>query len=392
MGMEAVANGRQFGPVIHMTQKSILTTGLHAAICQAIARAGGWLGFDEFMSLALYEPGLGYYANDSRKFGLMPAGVGAGGSDFVTAPELSPRFGQSLARQVAQALQATGTAEVWEFGAGSGALALQLLDVLGPLCQRYMIVDLSGSLQERQRALLAAHAGKVHWASELPAQMRGVVVGNEVLDAMPVKLLARLQGLWHERGVVVNQGRFCYADKRSDLRPPFEVAGAHDYVTEIHQQAEGFIGTLADRLQAGAIFLLDYGFPEHEYYHPQRSMGTVMCHRGHMADGDALADVGSKDITAHVNFTGIALAGQSAGLEVLGYTSQGRFLLNCGLLEGMGDDNTGAGLAARAMVQKLVNEHEMGELFKVIAFAAKTPSGSVWQPMGFSAGDRSHTL
>ena len=198
--------------------------------------------------------------------------------------------------------------------------------------------------------------------------------------------------MWHERGVVLNQGRLSYADKRSDLRPPFEVVGTHDYVTEIHQQAEGFIGTLADRLEAGAIFLLDYGFPEHEYYHPQRSMGTVMCHRGHRADGDALSDVGSKDITAHVNFTGIALAGQSAGLEVIGYTSQGRFLLNCGLLGGMGDDNTGTGLAERAMVQKLVNEHEMGELFKVIAFAAKPPSGSVWEPLGFSRGDRTHTL
>ena len=409
--VDAVVNGRQFGPVIHMTEKSILTTDLHAAICQAIARADGWLGFDEFMSLALYAPGLGYYANDSRKFGLMPAGSNGAkksdsesGSDFVTAPELSPRFGQTLARQVAQALRATGTAEVWEFGAGSGALALQMLDALGPLCQRYTIVDLSGSLQERQRELLAGHTGKVQWASALPSQMRGIVVGNEVLDAMPVKLLARLGGVWHERGVVHHQGRFCYADKRSDLRPSFEVVGTHDYLTEIHQQAEGFIGTLADRLQAGAIFLLDYGFPEHEYYHPQRSMGTVMCHRAHRADGDALADVGNKDITAHVNFTGIALAGQSAGLEVIGYTSQGRFLLNCGLLEGMGDDNTGTGLAERAMVQKLVNEHEMGELFKVIAFAARSDQddhgnqanqanqAKAWQPLGFAAGDRTHTL
>jgi SAM-dependent MidA family methyltransferase len=371
-----------------MTQTSILTTDLQSVIWRAIERAGGWLGFDEFMALALYTPGLGYYANDSRKFGLMPAGVKQGGSDFVTAPELSPRFGRTLARQVAQALQATGTAEIWEFGAGSGALALQMLDALGPQVARYTIVDLSGSLQQRQRELLSAHAHKVQWVSELPAQMRGVVVGNEVLDAMPVKLLSRLGGVWHERGVVLNQGRFCYADRRSDLRPPLDVAGTHDYVTEIHQQAEGFIATLADRLQAGAIFLLDYGFPEQEYYHPQRSMGTVMCHRGHLADGDALADVGSKDITAHVNFTGIAVAGQNAGLQVLGYTSQGRFLLNCGLLDGM----DGSALAERAMVQKLVNEHEMGELFKVIAFAAKPPSGSSWEPLGFAAGDRTHTL
>jgi len=372
-----------------MTDSPILTSTLQTDIAKAIGEAGGWLGFDSFMSLALYQPGLGYYANDSLKFGLMPTGIGGtqgGGSDFVTAPEMSPRFGQTLARQVDQALQASGTAEIWEFGAGSGALALQLLDTLGPRVQRYTIVDLSGSLRDRQSGRLAAHAGKVHWASELPAQMRGVVLGNEVLDAMPVKLLARLDGIWHERGVVLHEERFTYADRPTDLRPPLEVAGTHDYVTEIHTQAEGFVRTLADRLQAGAVFLLDYGFPEHEYYHPQRSMGTVMCHRAHLLDADPLTDVGEKDITAHVNFTGIALAGQEAGLEVLGYTSQGRFLLNCGLLDGMEN----ASLAARVMVQKLVNEHEMGELFKVMVFGAK--NSALWVPLGFSAGDRMHTL
>ena len=372
-----------------MTNSSILTSPLQADIARAIESAGGWLGFDAFMALALYQPGLGYYANDSLKFGLMPAGVKGmkgGGSDFVTAPELSPRFGQTLARQVAQALQASGTTEVWEFGAGSGALAQQVLETLGPQLERYTIVDLSGSLRERQRERLAAHAGRVAWATELPAQMRGVVLGNEVLDAMPVRLLARLDGIWHERGVVLHEEHFTYADQPTDLRPPLEVAGSHDYVTEIHPQAEGFVRTLADRLEAGAIFLLDYGFPELEYYHPQRDMGTVMCHRAHLADADALADVGEKDITAHVNFTGIALAGQEAGLDVLGYTSQGRFLLNCGLLDGLEN----ASLAERAMVQKLVNEHEMGELFKVIAFGAK--GSPVWEPLGFSAGDRTHTL
>lgn len=370
-----------------MTHSPILTSALQANLVKAIDAAGGWLGFDQFMALALYAPGLGYYANDSRKFGLMPAG----GSDFVTAPEMSPRFGQTLARQVAQALSASGTAEVWEFGAGSGALAQQLLGALGPLVERYTIVDLSGSLRERQAGRLAAFGDKVRWASELPARMRGVVVGNEVLDAMPVKLLARARGVWHERGVVVHQGRLTYADQPTELRPPLEIAGTHDYLTEIHPQAEGFVRTLADRLETGAVFLLDYGFPEHEYYHPQRSMGTLMCHRAHLADTDALLDVGEKDITAHVNFTGIALAAQEAGLEVLGYTSQGRFLLNCGLLDGM-EDST---LAERAMVQKLVNEHEMGELFKVIALVTKnlaSADSSPWQPIGFMAGDRSHTL
>ncbi len=348
--------------------------------------AGGWMGFDQFMALALYTPGLGYYANDSRKFGQMPGS----GSDFVTAPELSPRFGQTLARQVAQALQATATSEVWEFGAGSGALALQVLDALGPQVTRYTIVDLSGSLQARQRALLAGHGDKVRWVSELPAQMQGVVIGNEVLDAMPVQLLARVGGAWHERGVALLGEDFAHADRPTELRPPMEVTGSHDYLTEIHPQAEAFVRTLADRLKAGAVFLLDYGFPEHEYYHPQRSMGTVMCHRGHLTDADALQDVGEKDITAHVNFTGVALAGQEAGFQVLGYTSQARFLLNCGLLEGM--DN--APLAERAMVQKLINEHEMGELFKVIGFVVDSAAcpWSGWQAMGFEVGDRAHTL
>jgi SAM-dependent MidA family methyltransferase len=216
--------------------------------------------------------------------------------------------------------------------------------------------------------------------------MRGVVIGNEVLDAMPVKLLARINGVWYERGVALHQGAFAYADQPTDLRPPLDLLGMQDYTTEIHPQAEGFLRTLADKLEAGAIFMIDYGFPEHEYYHPQRSMGTVLCHRAHQVDADALADVGSKDITAHVNFTGMALAGQEAGLEVLGYTGQGRFLLNCGVLEGMQD----APLSDRAMLQKLIHEHEMGELFKVIAFGAKNTA--TWQPMGFAAGDRTHTL
>jgi len=377
-----------------MTNTSILPSGLQAVISKAIDDGGGWIGFDDFMARALYTPGLGYYANDSLKFGQMPAGVDGvkgAGSDFVTAPELSPHFGRTLARQAAQALDASGTSDIWEFGAGSGALALQVLDALGERITRYTIVDLSGVLRERQREKLAAHGDKVRWATELPEKMRGVVLGNEVLDAMPVKLLARLNGVWHERGVALHEGRFTYADTPTDLRPPLEVVGNHDYVTEIHPQAEGFVRTLADRLVAGAVFLLDYGFPEHEYYHPQRSMGTVMCHRAHLLDADPLADVGHKDITAHVNFTGIALAAQEAGLDVLGYTSQGRFLLNCGLLDGLEN----ASLPERTMVQKLVHEHEMGELFKVIGLGTanlRNADGSDWSPMGFEVGDRTHTL
>ncbi len=354
-----------------------------------MAQAGGWLPFDAFMALALYAPGWGYYTGDRRKFGLLPQS----GSDFVTAPELSPHFGRALARQVAQALEATGTTEVWEFGAGSGALAEQVLTALraqGVGLSRYVIVDLSGSLQARQQERLAAFGAQVQWVQALPETLNAVVIGNEVLDAMPVKLLARSGGVWHERGVVLAQDQFAFEDRPTPLRPPVEVAGEHDYLTEIHPQAEGFIRTLADKLERGAAFFLDYGFPEHEYFHAQRHMGTLMCHHGHLADPDPLVRVGEKDITAHVNFTGIALAGQDAGLQVLGYTSQAHFLLNCGVLDGMEQ----AALPERVMLQKLLNEHEMGELFKVIGFAADRPAQPYtgWQALGFDAGDRSHTL
>jgi SAM-dependent MidA family methyltransferase len=360
---------------------------LSTLIQRSIANAGGWLGFDRFMALALYAPSMGYYANHLRKFGLTPES----GSDFATAPEMSTHFGRSLANQVSEALHVTGTDEVWEFGAGSGALALQLLNHLGDQVKRYNIVDLSGSLRERQQTTLQAHAHKVQWVDALPEQLSGVVVGNEVLDAMPVQLLVRTGGVWHERGVVWQADAFHWADRVTDLRPPVEVPGEHDYLTEIHPQAEAFVATLADRFKAGeaatgkggAAFLIDYGFPETEYFHPQRSMGTLMCHKLHKSDTDPLVDVGGKDITAHVNFTGVALAAQDAGLHVLGYTSQAHFLINCGLLPPLVD----APLDEKTMAQKLITEHEMGELFKVVAFGT-----TEWEPLGFAHGDRTYAL
>nr|WP_239467259.1 SAM-dependent methyltransferase [Rhodoferax koreense] len=373
-----------------MTSPHSLTTALQGEISAAIRTAGGWIGFDRFMAMALYTPGLGYYANTSLKFGTMPTVMEDGqrvtGSDFVTAPEMSPLFGRALAAQIAEALEATGTREVWEFGAGSGALALQLLEALGDRIDRYTIVDLSGVLRGRQQAALAAFEGKVVWVDALPEAMHGVVVGNEVLDAMPVQLLARVDGEWFERGVAEGEGDapWAWQDRTTDLRPPVDIEGPHDYLTEIHAQGVAFIHTLAERLQRGAAFFLDYGFPEGEYYHPQRSGGTVMCHRAHRADPDPLADVGLKDITAHVNFTAIALAGQDAGLEVLGYANQARFLMNCGLLARMEQGD----VMDRARAIKLIQEHEMGELFKVVGFA----KGTAWDAIGFKNGDRSHTL
>ena len=355
-------------------------SALDELIRDAIRAAGGWLPFDQFMALALYAPGLGYYSNTRQKFGQMPQS----GSDFVTAPELSPLFGRALSAQISQALAATGTEEIWEFGAGTGALAAQLLAALGEQVRRYCIVDLSGTLRARQTERLAAWAGKVEWLDQLPEAFEGVVIGNEVLDAMPVQLLSFDGQQWAERGVVIEGGALAYGDMPTELRPPLFEDAVPGSVTEIHPQAEAFIRTLAGSLRRGAIFLIDYGFPEAEYYHPQRHGGTLMCHHQHRADGNPLLLLGEKDITAHVNFTGIALAGQDAGLTVLGYTSQAHFLLNCGLA-GLLET---ASIAERAMAHKLIAEHEMGELFKVIGFAA----GEGFDAMGFAAGDRSHTL
>ncbi len=366
-------------------------------VLRAIASAGGWLPFDRYMALVLYAPGLGYYSRSDRQFGTFPSS----GSDFVTAPELSPLFGALLARQVGQALQATNTDCVWEFGAGSGALAAQLLDGLDGLAEtgqrqtHYTIVELSGALQARQRETLARFGDRVRWLDALPESMRGVVVGNELLDAMPVQLLAWNGHAWRERGVVPaperpgGSGALRFEDRPTPLRPPVEAGFVPGSVTEIHPQAQAFVQTLAERLACGAAFFIDYGFPEREYYLPERVGGTLMCHRAHRADTDPLADPGLKDITAHVDFSGIALAAQDAGFEVLGYTSQARFFFNCGLATAMEAAQQRGDWPAVAAAQKLVAEHEMGELFKVIGLVKGAPA---FDAIGFRSGDRSHRL
>jgi len=376
-------------------------------IAHDIRTQGGWMPFERFMELALYAPGLGYYSGGRRVLGRRPQD----GSDFVTAPELTPLFGETLAKQLGQALDATGTDEIWEFGAGTGALAEQLLGELGDRISRYTIVDLSGSLRDRQHQHLIKTqpelAHKVVWADSLPEEMTGVIIGNEVLDAMPVRLLTWTGQQWQERGVALTA--MCTAEEAAADTPLFEWADrpapdgarpatdradtdfAPGTVTETHSQAEAFVATLAQRMTRGAAFFLDYGFPEGEYYHPHRTGGTLMCHHAHTSDPNPLVMVGEKDITSHVNFTGVALAGQEAGWEVLGYTSQGHFLTNCGLAEALastGQVSTVEQVKARAAMQMLVTEHEMGELFKVIGFV----KGPWFDAIGFSQGDRTHTL
>jgi SAM-dependent MidA family methyltransferase len=360
------------------------TRGLSTLIRRQIAASGGWLPFDRFMAAALYAPGLGYYARGHAVFGNSPSS-----GDFTTAPEMSALFGAALAHQVRQALDATATDEVWEFGAGSGALAAQLLGALGQGVRRYTIVDLSGGLRAQQSARLAPFGERVQWVNALPDTLQGVIVGNEVLDAMPVQLLHFDGSAWFERGVAEHEGVFVFADRETPLRPPLEAPFMPGTTTEIHPQAEAFIRTLAERLQRGAAFFIDYGFPDAEYYLPERRDGTLMCHRAQRSDSNPLIDIGDKDITAHVNFSAIALAAQDAGFDVLGYTSQAHFLINCGLLPLVDAARERGDWPAVAAAQKLIAEHEMGELFKVLGFVK---GAEAFDALGFSQGDRSHRL
>lgn len=380
---------------------------LAAHIGSTIDAAGGWLGFDRFMALALYAPGLGYYSGGAAKFGRDVRD----GSDFITAPELTPFFARTLARQIAP-LIARDLPAVLEFGAGTGRLAADLLLALeaeGQLPAQYAIIELSGELRERQRATLSERAphlaGRVIWLDTLPGHFEGVVIGNEVLDAMPVRLFARTGGRWHERGVArrVTGGddtqahAFHYEDRALaavDVPEALHaIPGDHDIVTETHAEAEGFARAVGAMLARGAAFFIDYGFPAAEYYHPQRTGGTLMCHYRHHAHPDPFLYPGLQDITAHVDFSGIAHAAVDAGLTVAGFASQARFLMNVGitdLLMTLDPSDARSFLPAANAVQKLLSEAEMGELFKVIALTRGLDDDA---PLaGFARGDRSHAL
>lgn len=379
---------------------------LAATLRAEIAAAGGWLPFDRYMERALYAPGLGYYSGGSRKFGLLADD----GSDFVTAPEMSPLFAATLARAVGEALEASGTRALMEFGAGTGRLAagvMLALEALGVPFDSYSIVDLSGELRERQRDTIAQRAphllARVQWLDALPERFEGVVIGNEVLDAMPVRLFARKDAVWHERGVAVSDQGFMFADRpaMSGLDAGWAqnvpgsvlaaIDGSDDYVAETHEAALAFTRTVCAMLTRGAAFFIDYGFPESEYYHPQRVQGTLMCHYRHRAHDDPFLYPGLQDITAHVEFSGIAQAGVETGADLLGYTSQARFLMNAGITEVLGEidpRDVVRFMPAANAVQKLVSEAEMGELFKVIAFSRGIDSTIA----AFARGDRSRTL
>ncbi|MBK6744406.1 MAG: SAM-dependent methyltransferase [Hydrogenophilales bacterium] len=366
---------------------------LRRHIEQAIEAAGGWLSFATYMELTLYAPGLGYYAAGAGKFGAS--------GDFVTAPEISSHFGRTLARQAEQVLSRTG-GDILELGAGSGRLAL---DILGRLAEmnglpgRYLILEVSPDLRQRQRDLFAAERpellDRMVWLDRLPDRFNGLVLANEVLDALPVHLVRWGRAGIEERGVGLAGSELIWIDraistpllKQGTLALPAQAPG---YVSEINLAGPALIQTLADRLGQGLMLFLDYGFPRAEYYHPQRDGGTLMCHYRHHAHTDPFFLPGLQDITAHVDFTAIADAAQDAGMAVMGYSNQATFLINCGLLDGLGglDPRSREYLQAMSGIQKLLQPTEMGELFKVLAIGKNVPGPL----LGFSRGDRLHSL
>jgi SAM-dependent MidA family methyltransferase len=367
---------------------------LQHLIAADIERNAGAISFARYMELALYAPDLGYYSGGSAKLGK--------DGDFTTAPELTPLFGAALA-QVAAAIIAQSAPRILEFGAGTGKLAFDILTEmarLGVAVERYSIVELSGELRARQQEKLRDFP-QVAWLDAFPDAFDGVVFGNEVLDAMPVHLVTKHPEGWQELQVTVREGRFDYLETPAgpELLAQIErqLGGQAElpvgYVTEVHGVACGFMATLSRMLRNGganAAFLFDYGFPAHEYYLGMRATGTLMCHYRHHAHADPFYYPGLQDITAHVDFTAMALAAQDAGIEVLGYLNQAGFLIGAGigeLLLRTDPSDLKAYLPQAGALQKLVSPAEMGELFKVLAVGK-----NVALPEAIAMQDRSHRL
>lgn len=366
---------------------------LVAQLRKVINQAGGWISFAHYMEQVLYAPGLGYYAAGATKFG--------GAGDFTTAPEMSHLFGRTLARQVAQVLAHSG-GDILELGAGSGRLACDLLLALeaqGQLPPHYFILELSADLKARQRATLQQQAlhllERVSWLDTLPATFRGVILGNEVLDALPIHIVVRRDGNLMERGVALVDGKLTWQEvalSHPGLREIAEPLGLPDaYLTEINLAASALITTLAERLETGLLLFLDYGFPRTALYHAQRDQGTLMCHYRHHAHGDPFLYPGLQDITAHLDFSAIATAGVQRGCELLGYTTQAHFLINCGITDLLAEcspEDVANYLPLANQVQRLLSPAEMGELFKVIAL------GKNCEPplLGFVNGDQRQRL
>ena len=360
---------------------------------QQIQQQGGWISFADYMHMALYTPQLGYYSGEASKFGRS--------GDFVTAPEISPLFAYAIANQIDQGLSQTG-GDVLELGAGTGKLAigiLQRLNELDRLPEHYYILDVSANLRDRQResmkeALPSEVFSRVRWLDALPEKLTGVVIGNEVLDAIPVQIVQWQNGRWQKRGVAYEQ-TFTWKNRPVQDHALVERIDTSQlpegYITEVCPAAQGLIASLGSMLQKGLMIFLDYGFSAREYYHPQRHQGTLMCHFQHYAHDDPFVYPGLQDITAHVDFTAMAEAALNSGLNCAGYTTQAQFLMNCGilqLLEEVSPEDQARYLPMVAAVQKLLSPAEMGELFNVLALSKGIGDGL----LGFMSGDKRHQL
>jgi SAM-dependent MidA family methyltransferase len=368
----------------------LASRALESLIKDDIRAHHDWISFARFMELALYANGLGYYAGGSSKLGK--------DGDFTTAPEITPLFGATIGRFATDCF-GTGPLRILEFGAGTGRLALDVMQscaLQGVAVEEYLIVELSADLRERQRDMLSGFP-QVQWLSVPPTAFSGLILCNEVLDAMPVHLLVKQQDRWLERGVSLSGDRFFYIDRDADAQLAAQIPDSHSlpdgYLTEVHPQQCGFVRMLSDLLKSGGrglALLIDYGFPAGEYFLPQRQQGTLMCHYRHHAHTDPFYLPGLQDLTAHVDFTAVAVAAQESGLTVAAYMSQAEFLIAAGLTELMGQiapEDARPWLSQSQAVQKLTSPAEMGELFNVLLL-----SQSIDLPEQFLKFDRSYRL
>jgi SAM-dependent MidA family methyltransferase len=372
---------------------------LAARIRAAIDEAGGWIGFARYMEMALYEPGLGYYSAGARKLGE--------GGDFVTAPEVAPVFSRCLAGQCAEVLSSLGGGDVLELGAGSGAMAAIMLtefESLGALPACYRILDVSADLRERQRATLQEAVphllDRVEWLDRLPEGFRGVVVANEVLDALPVERFSWRDGEVRALGVVATPEGFEWAEAPAGpelgaaierIRRDCGADWPEGFASEVNTGLAPWLAAVADSVRRGVMFFVDYGLPRREFYSAERSAGTLLCHFRHRVNDDPFARPGLQDITAWVDFTAVAEAAQGAGLEVAGYATQAHFLIGNDLARRLQDVSgldivQRMNLSRQAMVLTLPGE--MGERFKVMALA----KGYDAPLRGFAVRDLRHTL
>ena len=369
------------------------SANLQTLLAEEIRKHGNWIPFSRFMELVLYAPQYGYYTGGSHKIG--------NDGDFITAPTLTPLFARTLARQLQELLPQTA-GNIYEFGAGTGQLAADLLNNLSDGINRYYIIEISPELAARQkdliRTLAPQAAQKIVHLSALPETFNGIIIGNEVLDAMPVEIIRKDEGGSFEHvGVCLDNDRFTYSARPlhdlqlSALASLYFPKISSPYTSELHPQQYAFIRTLASRLEHGCMIFIDYGFDAAQYYHPQRNQGTLIGHYRHHVIHNPFDFIGLADLTSHVNFTDIAQAGTDAGLDLIGYLPQSHFLLNLGITELLaqtGKTDSAAYIREAAAVQKLIDQHEMGELFKVIAFGKNINID--WT--GFCFGDICHKL